>query len=76
MKKFAMADTTITNTQMTKLKAFDVVEDVENEGMDEGRFFVHLKSNFEYPPPYYGQHTMSFGGYREAVRMIKKAIPA
>lgn len=64
----------ISRTQVEKLKATGKVDDVENEGMDEGRFFVHLTQAWEYPPPYYGQRTKSFGSFREAQAMVKRAI--
>jgi hypothetical protein len=50
----------------------DRVEEVENEGMDEDRFFVHLA-----PPWHYdegngpGQRSRSFGGLREAYAILK-----
>lgn len=52
--------------------AWEIVDDVEWEAMDEGRFFVHLKSEYFWPSPYGDQHTKSFGSYREAVDMLKK----
>lgn len=59
-------------TQIAKLIATGKVAEVENEGMDEGRFFVHLKRPYYWAK--YGddeQRTQSFGGYREAMRAVK-----
>ena len=61
----------ITKRQRTMLMAWEIVADVEWEGMDEGRFFVHLKSEYFWPRPYHDQHTKSFGSYAEAVEMLK-----
>lgn len=49
----------------------DRVEEVENEGMDEDRFFVHLREPWHYNEgngP--GQRTRSFGGLREAYAIL------
>lgn len=59
---------------MKSLRTIACVEDVENEGMDEGRFFVHLKPGYEYPAPYSGQRTKSFGGVREAREMLRRVV--
>ena len=50
----------------------DRVEEVENEGMDEGRFFIHLRAPWGYNEgngP--GQRTRSFGGLREAYAVLR-----
>lgn len=62
----------ISKAQIAKLKATGKVEDVENEGMDEGRFFVHLKAFYSYDDGYGHQETKSFGGFREAIMAVKK----
>lgn len=64
--------------QLEKLYATGRVADVENEGMDEGRFFVHLKSGYGYDTldrngPNDIRLSMSFGGYAEAMREVKLA---
>ena len=62
----------LTKNQVAKLKADPRVADVENEGMDEGRFFVHLKTSYFWPAPYSDQRTKSFGSYKEAAAMLKR----
>ena len=49
----------------------DRVEDVENEGMDPGRFFVHLRAPWTYDDGCGIQRTKSFGGLREAYAVLK-----
>jgi hypothetical protein len=56
--------------QIQKLKATGKVDDVEDEGMDEGRFFVHLKSGYSWNDGYGHQETKSFGNFREAMKAI------
>ena len=62
----------LTNAQLSALKSTNCVADVENEGMDEGRFFVHLKSQYSLDEGYGIQHTKSFGSFKEAITAIKK----
>lgn len=57
--------------QVEKLKATGKVTDVEDAGMDEGRFFVHLKIGYSWNDGYGHQETKSFGGYAEAYRVLK-----
>lgn len=61
----------IRKDQIEKLKATGKVDDVENEGMEEGRFFVHLKVGYSWNDGYGHQETKSFGGYAEAYRALK-----
>lgn len=61
----------ISKAQIKKLKATGKVDDVEDEGMDEGRFFVHLKEPYCWDDGYGHQETKSFGGYREAMKAVK-----
>lgn len=49
----------------------DRVEEVEDEGMDEGRFFVHLRRPWTYDEGYGVQRCRSFGGLREAYRVLR-----
>ena len=49
----------------------DRVVDVENEGMDEGRFFVHLKQPWTYDDGNGIQRTRSFGSFAEVRRVMK-----
>lgn len=62
----------ITTAQKAKLMATGKVDEIENEGMDEGRYFVHLKEKYCWER--YGNdivRTRSFGNYREAERALK-----
>ena len=52
----------IRQDQIQKLLDTGKVAEVENEGMDEGRFFVHLKAPYSYNYGYGHQETKSFGG--------------
>jgi hypothetical protein len=61
-----------TKAQIAKLKATGKVADVEDEGMDEGRFFVHLEAPYSWNDGYGHQETKSFGNYREAMSAVKK----
>jgi hypothetical protein len=55
------------------LKADRRVEDVEDEGMDEGRFFVHLRPGFDWgTDPFEAIRTKSFGSFAEAHRALKR----
>ena len=57
--------------QVLDLKSFKCVDDVEDAGMDEGRFFVHLIAPYSWVS--HGiQHTKSFGSFFDAVRELKK----
>lgn len=58
--------------QIQKLIATGKVAEVENEGMDEGRFFVHLKGGHSWNDGYGHQETKSFGGFREAMQAVSK----
>jgi hypothetical protein len=60
--------------QIQKLIATGKVADVEDEGMDEGRFFVHLKPPYSYDEGNGTQRTKSFGNYRDAISLIKKVV--
>lgn len=65
----------IRKDQIAKLMATGKVDEIENEGMDEGRFFVHLKRPYYWAK--YGddeQRTKSFGGYREAAKALKQVV--
>lgn len=63
----------ITKAQAAKLLATGKVAEVEDEGMDEGRFFVHLKHPHHWAlhGPNDIQYTKSFGSYREAEAGLK-----
>ena len=61
-----------TATQIAKLKATGKVADVEDEGMDEGRFFVHLTNEWTWNDGNGLQRTRSFGNFLEAMQAVKK----
>lgn len=62
----------INKLQVQMLKATGKVDDVEDEGMDEGRFFVHLKPEYTWDSRFERQASRSFGSFREAFRAVKK----
>jgi len=61
----------ITRAQIAKLKSTGLVVDVEDEGMDEGRFFVHLRERYTWNEGYGLQRTKSFDGFRAVQRALK-----
>ena len=61
----------LTRTQIAKLKATGKVVDVEDESMDEGRFFVHLTEGYTWNEGYGIQRTKSFGGFREVQAALR-----
>lgn len=63
----------ITKAQVKKLFDTGKVVDVEDEGMDEGRFFVHLGAMYSWERPEFEQvRTKSFGNFSTALAAIKK----
>jgi len=60
--------------QLKKLQSFKMVakdEGVEDEGMDEGRFFVHLTAPYSWVS--HGiHHTKSFGNFEDALAALLK----
>jgi len=61
----------LTEQQLRKLMSYNCVADVEDEGMDEGRFFVHLTAAYCWPGAGF-MHTKSFGSFNDANAMLKK----
>ncbi len=61
----------LTKTQLRKLQSFPMVADIEDEGMDEGRFFVHLKAAYCWPGAGF-MHTKSFGSFKDANYALSK----
>lgn len=65
---------------MRALKAAPRVDEVEAEGMDEGRFFVHLQPGWKWADmarhttAQNVEHSRSFGGAVEALQAVKAAI--
>lgn len=64
-----------TKIQIQKLIATGKVVEVEDEGMDEGRFFVHLVAPYTWDEGYGVQRTKSFGNFREAMKAVKTVKP-
>lgn len=62
-------------SQIEKLIATGKVVEVEDDGMDEGRFFVHLKPPYTWDDGNGVQRTKSFGTYREAMALVKTVKP-
>ncbi len=63
----------ITARQVLQLLADPRVVDVEAEGLDEGRFFVHLYPAFDFGvDPHNVIRTKSFTSYREARDAVSK----
>ena len=53
------------------------IEEIENEGMDEGRFFVHLKATYDWDTDHAeNRRTESFGSIAEARRALKSVMTA
>jgi hypothetical protein len=64
-----------TKQQIARLKATGKVVDVEDEGMDEERFFVHLHAPYSWDDGYGVQRTKSFGSFSEALKRLKSVKP-
>lgn len=57
------------------LMHFDCIDEIEDHGMDEGCFFVHLKEGYNYAPNGHGyEYTMSFDNVVEAVKEVENVI--
>jgi hypothetical protein len=57
-----------------KIKADKRVDDVEGEGLDDGRFFVHLKDGFDFgTDPYQVVRTKSFERAVDALKAVRSA---
>lgn len=53
------------------------VDEIENEGCDDERFFVHLKPEWSYTwDPHAVTHSRSFSRASEAVKAVRDAVPA
>jgi hypothetical protein len=52
-----------------KLLKHPLVEECEGEGMDEGRFFVHLVPGYIHPD---GTHSFSVSGAAEALKGLRE----
>jgi len=60
---------------MQRLKAHPAVQDVDCEGLDEGRFFVHLKQGYDWKTdPQQVVRTRSFDSIKDARAAIAKAV--
>lgn len=60
---------------LVKLMANPRVDDVENEGCDEGRFFVHLNSEWVFDVVDQ-THSATFGNFKDATAAVKSAKPS
>ncbi len=66
-------DSGLTKSQHARLVHNRFVLDVEAEGMDEGRFFVHLREGCDFgTDPRQPIRTKSFGSFREANAALKR----
>jgi hypothetical protein len=62
---------------LTALRRDPRVEDIENEGCDDERFFVHLKTEWSYTQdPRAVTHSQSFSRAADAVKAVRSAVPA
>jgi hypothetical protein len=66
----------LTKSQVIRLKATGKVAEVEDEGMDEGRFFVHLTNDYTWNDGYGVHHTKSFGSFKEVLAEMKSVTHA
>lgn len=67
----------LTKKQIASLLSTGKVDEVENEGCEEGRFFVHLKNEWDFDiDPLNNRRSDTFGGYMEAKKAVKAAIKA
>lgn len=65
----------LTKEQLSKLKAHRYVDDVEGEGCEDGRFFVHIKEGLDFNIDPRAQRTsVTFASYRQATQALKKVI--
>jgi len=55
---------------MLKLKAHPAVDEVEDEGMDEGRFFVHLKCGLDWNVEQEVRQSLSFSSAVKALKVL------
>ncbi len=66
---------TPTKMQMRKLNSYDSVDEVEDEGMDEGRFFIHLIEGYDWrADPRQVTRTKSFDNYNDARYWLDKRV--
>ena len=62
---------------LTTLRQNPRVADIENEGCDDERFFVHLTDAWSYTwDPCSVTHSRSFSRAAEAVQAVRDAVPA
>ena len=47
------------------------IDEIENGGMDEGRFFVHLKPGYDWNIDFEIRVSQSFGSRQEVIRALK-----
>jgi hypothetical protein len=62
---------------LTALRQNSKVADIENEGCDDERFFVHLTENWSYTwDPCQVTHSRSFTRATDAAKAVRDAVPA
>lgn len=61
--------------QLRKLMSYSYVVDVENEGMEDDRFFVHLDMLHRYDQDQSsGVHSKAFSSYKDARFWLDKKV--
>lgn len=67
----------IIREELQRQRAHPKVDEVENEGMDEDRFFVHLRAEWTWTDDPCCEHqTRSFASVREAEEWLRKETAA
>lgn len=62
----------ITKNQASRLRALKCVDDVEDAFLDDGRFFVHLKTGYDWKlDPRQVTVTKSFDNFTKARRALR-----
>ncbi|MET4240331.1 hypothetical protein [Bradyrhizobium sp. RT10b] len=66
-----------TREQLRKLNSYPCVDEVEDEGLDDGRFFVHLVEGFDWTQdPAQVTRTKSFDSYSDVRYWLDKRVKA
>ena len=65
----------LTAQQLRRLMSYSFVADVENEGMDDDRFFIHLDNNHRWNMDQgLGIHTKAFSSYKDASYWLDRKV--
>jgi uncharacterized membrane protein len=59
--------------QISEILSSSMVEEVEGEGLDDGRFFVHLKNGFDWKTDAEVRRTKSFSNITAVKKALKNA---